>query len=47
MFGTLLNPDAIKAETTYRLQRTKREFRPARRRKRTAQADPPQPRPDS
>jgi hypothetical protein len=47
MFGTLLPPDSIKAETTYRLQRTKREFRPARRRKRNAQADPPQRRPDN
>ena len=40
MFGTPLTPDLIKAETAYRLERTKRAFRPARRRERPEQAGP-------
>lgn len=43
MFGTPMSPDAIKAETTYRLERSKRQFRSARRRQRAAQAGRPQP----
>jgi hypothetical protein len=40
MFGTPLTPDSIKAETAYRLERTKRAFRSARRRERPEQAGP-------
>lgn len=40
MFGTPLTPDLIKAETAYRLERTKRAFWSARRRKRPEQAGP-------
>ena len=43
MFGTPLTPDSIKAETAYRLERTK-PFWSARRRKRPEQAGRPQPR---
>jgi len=39
MFGTPLTPDAIEAETAYRLERTKRAFRSARR-ERPEQAGP-------
>jgi len=38
MFGTPLTPDSIKAETSYRLERTKREFRSAQRRERAERA---------
>ena len=40
MFGIPLTPDSIKAETAYRLERTKRAFWSARRRERPEQADP-------
>ncbi|MEU4293346.1 hypothetical protein AB0E63_34425 [Kribbella sp. NPDC026596] len=40
MFGTPLTPDSIKAETAYRLERTKRAFQSARRRERPEQAGP-------
>lgn len=43
MFGTPMSPDAIKVETTYRLERSKREFRSARRRPRADEAGRPQP----
>ena len=43
MFGTPMSPDAIKAETTYRLERSKRQFRSARHRQRAAQAGRSQP----
>ena len=45
MFGTPLTPHLIKAETAYRLERTKRAFRPARRRERPEQAGPARPQP--
>ncbi|TCO12844.1 hypothetical protein EV652_12815 [Kribbella steppae] len=44
MFGAPLTPDSIKAETAYRLERTKRAFWFARRRERPEQAGRPQPR---
>ena len=40
MFGPPLTPESIKAETAYRLERTKRDFRSARRRERPEQAGP-------
>lgn len=45
MFGTPLTPDTIRAETAYRLERTKRAFWSARRRKRPEQADSARPQP--
>ncbi|WP_329003639.1 hypothetical protein OHA18_09965 [Kribbella sp. NBC_00709] len=45
MFSTPLSPDSIKAETAYRLERTKREFRSATRRQRAAKgSQQPEPR---
>ncbi len=41
MFGTPMTPNSIKAETAYRLERTKREFRSARRRDRDPVRSPP------
>ena len=43
MFGTPLTPDLIKAETAYRLERTKRAFWSARRRERPEHAGPARP----
>jgi hypothetical protein len=44
MFNTPLNPDSIKAETAYRFERTKRDFRSANRRQRAERASQPEPR---
>lgn len=47
MINMPLTPDAVKAETTYRLERAKRDFRAANRRQRkerTAQSEQSEPR---
>jgi len=44
MFNTPLSQDTIKAETAYRLERTKREFRAATRRQHAERAQQPEPR---
>ncbi|TDW17251.1 hypothetical protein [Kribbella kalugense] len=44
MFNTPLSQDFIKAESAYRLERTKRDFRSATRRQRAERASQPEPR---
>lgn len=43
MFNTPLSQASIKAETAYRLERTKRDFRSATRRQRAERASQPEP----
>ena len=40
MFNTLFTPESVKAETAYRQERTKREFRSLRRRARAERYEP-------
>jgi hypothetical protein len=44
MFTTLFTPEAVKAETAYRLERSKREFGSAARRQRAERAAKREPR---
>jgi hypothetical protein len=44
MFTVPLTPDSMKAETEYRLERAKRDFRAANRRQRTPKDARPEPR---
>ena len=44
MFIVSLTPDSMKAESEYRLERAKRDFRAANRRRRTPKASQPEPR---
>ncbi|NIK56329.1 hypothetical protein [Kribbella shirazensis] len=44
MITVSLTPDLMKAETAYRLERAKRDFRAANRRQRTAKDSQPEPR---
>ena len=44
MINLPLTPDAVKAESDYRLERAKRDFRAATRRRRTPKASQPEPR---
>ena len=44
MINMPLTPDAVKAETAYRLERAKRDFRLASRRSRPAKGSQPEPR---
>jgi len=44
MINMPLTPDSVRAETAYRLERAKRDYRAANRRKRTAKGSQPEPR---
>jgi hypothetical protein len=43
MFNTPLTPESVKAETAYRLERAKRDYRSANRRQRAERAAQPEP----
>jgi hypothetical protein len=44
MINVPLTPDSMRAEAAYRLERAKRDYRPAKRRERATKAAQPEPR---